>query len=148
MHPNDGRVVSNFILQALKGEPITIYGDGSQTRSFCYVDDMVEGFIRFMKSPDDFVGPVNLGNPEERTILELAEKIRDLTGSRTEIIFKPLPQDDPKQRRPDITLQKNGWAGSRRSASTMGYPGPSPTSMTCSPVSNLNNLNNSRTSHD
>ena len=106
MHPNDGRVVSNFILQALRGEPITIYGDGSQTRSFCYVDDLVDGLIRLMESPDDFVGPVNLGNPEEITILEAAEKIITLTGSRSVIIFKSLPHDDPKKRRPDITLAR------------------------------------------
>jgi UDP-glucuronate decarboxylase len=111
MHPNDGRVVSNFILQALRAEPITIYGDGSQTRSFCYVDDMVDGLIRLMESPDDFTGPVNLGNPEEITILEAAEKIIRLTGSRSEMIFRPLPEDDPMQRKPDITLakEKMGW---------------------------------------
>ena len=112
MHPNDGRVISNFVLQALRGEPITIYGDGSQTRSFCYVDDMVEGLIRLMESPDDLIGPVNLGNPEEITILEAAEKIIQLTGSRSVITFKPLPDDDPKKRKPDITLAKEklGWA--------------------------------------
>ncbi len=111
MHPNDGRVVSNFILQALKNEPITIYGDGSQTRAFCYVDDLIEGFVRFMNSPDDFVGPMNLGNPVENTILELAETIIRLTGSKSEIISKPLPMDDPKQRCPDIGLAKEklGW---------------------------------------
>jgi UDP-glucuronate decarboxylase len=149
MHPNDGRVVSNFVLQALRGEPITIYGEGSQTRSFCYVDDMVDGLIRLMESPDDFTplespaacsgdeprkrpkvlrgepprgkvedfltgltGPVNLGNPEEITILELTEKILKLTGSRSKILFKPLPPDDPQRRQPDITLarEKLGWA--------------------------------------
>jgi UDP-glucuronate decarboxylase len=112
MHPNDGRVISNFAIQALKGEPITIYGDGSQTRSFCYVDDMVDGLIRLMESPDDLTGPVNLGNPEEITILEAAEKIIQLIGSRSMIIFKPLPDDDPKKRKPDITLarEKLGWA--------------------------------------
>jgi UDP-glucuronate decarboxylase len=111
MHPNDGRVVSNFILQALKGEPITIYGDGSQTRSFCYVDDLVEGFIRLMNTPDDFTGPVNLGNPGEFTILELANKVIELTSSKSTIIHKPLPVDDPRQRRPDISLAKEklGW---------------------------------------
>ncbi len=111
MHPNDGRVVSNFIMQALKGDPITIYGDGSQTRSFCYVDDLIEAFIRFMDSPDDFIGPVNLGNPGEFTILELAEKVISLTDSRSKIIFKPLPSDDPKQRKPDIRLaeEKLKW---------------------------------------
>lgn len=106
MHPNDGRVVSNFIVQALRGEDITVYGDGSQTRSFCYVDDMIEGLVRLMKSPDDFTGPVNLGNPVEFTILELAEKVIELTGSKSRIVFKPLPADDPRQRQPDITLAK------------------------------------------
>lgn len=104
MHPNDGRVVSNFIMQALRGEPITVYGDGKQTRSFCYVDDMINGLIRLMNSADDFTGPVNLGNPGEFTILELAEQIIDLTNSKSQIIFNPLPQDDPVQRRPDIQL--------------------------------------------
>lgn len=106
MHPNDGRVVSNFIVQALKGDPITVYGDGSQTRSFCYIDDMVEALIKLMNSREDFTGPVNLGNPQEFTILELAEKVIKLTGSKSKIIFKPLPEDDPKQRRPDISLAK------------------------------------------
>lgn len=111
MHPNDGRVVSNFILQALRNEPITVYGEGAQTRSFCYVDDLIEGFIRFMASPHECCGPVNLGNPGEFTILELAEKIISMTGSSSKIEFKPLPQDDPTQRRPDITKAKNefGW---------------------------------------
>jgi len=111
MHPNDGRVVSNFIVQALKNEPITVYGDGSQTRSFCYIDDLVDGIFKMMNSPDDFTGPVNLGNPEEYRIIELAKKIIELTGSRSKIIFKPLPQDDPRRRRPDITLAraKLGW---------------------------------------
>jgi UDP-glucuronate decarboxylase len=111
MHPNDGRVVSNFIVQALRGEPVTIYGDGSQTRSFCYVDDLVEAFIRFMATGDDVTGPINLGNPGEFTILELAEKVIAATGSRSELIRKPLPADDPVQRRPDITLAKDklGW---------------------------------------
>jgi UDP-glucuronate decarboxylase len=111
MHPNDGRVVSNFILQALQGEPITIYGDGSQTRSFCYVDNLIEGFIRLMNTPDDFTGPVNLGNPGEFTILELATKVIELTGSKSKLIHKPLPIDDPRQRRPDISLAKEklGW---------------------------------------
>ncbi len=106
MNPNDGRVVSNFIVQALKGEPITIYGDGSQTRSFCYVDDLIEGFIRLMESSGDFTGPVNLGNPGEFTMIELAEKVKAITGSTSELVQKPLPQDDPKQRRPDIGLAK------------------------------------------
>lgn len=106
MHPNDGRVVSNFIVQALNNEPITIYGDGSQTRSFCFVDDLIEGFIRMMDSPDDFTGPVNLGNPGEFTIRELAEKVIDLSGSSSKITYKPLPSDDPKQRKPDIGLAR------------------------------------------
>jgi len=111
MHPNDGRVVSNFIVQALKGEAITIYGDGSQTRSFCYVDDLIEGFVRLMASPAEVTGPINLGNPGEFTILELAEAVIRLTGSRSKIIHQPLPQDDPKQRQPDITRAKTmlGW---------------------------------------
>jgi UDP-glucuronate decarboxylase len=107
MHPNDGRVVSNFILQALQDLPITIYGKGEQTRSFCYVDDLVEGLLRFMQSPDGLTGPLNLGNPEERTILELAETIIEVTGSRSEILFKPLPENDPKRRRPDISLAES-----------------------------------------
>jgi UDP-glucuronate decarboxylase len=106
MHPNDGRVVSNFIIQALKNGPITIYGEGEQTRSFCYVDDQIEAFIRFMNSDDDFTGPVNLGNPQEITIRELAKKIIKLTNSSSKLIRKPLPPDDPKQRCPDITLAK------------------------------------------
>ncbi len=104
MHPNDGRVVSNFILQALANESITIYGDGSQTRSFCYVDDLIEGLIRMMNSDNEFIGPVNLGNSTEFTMLELANTIRKLTNSKSEIIFKTLPDDDPRQRRPDISL--------------------------------------------
>jgi UDP-glucuronate decarboxylase len=106
MHPNDGRVVSNFILQALRSEPITIFGDGSQTRSFCYADDMVDGLLRMMNSPDGFVGPVNLGNPEEITILDLAERVIKMTHSRSKIVLKPLPADDPRKRKPDITLAK------------------------------------------
>ena len=106
MHPNDGRVVSNFIMQALTNKPITIYGNGSQTRSFCYVDDLIDVFIKFMGSEDKFVGPVNIGNPEEFTILELAENVIDLTNSNSKIIYKPLPSDDPMQRRPDISLAK------------------------------------------
>jgi UDP-glucuronate decarboxylase len=106
MHPNDGRVVSNFIVQALNGEDITIYGDGKQSRSFCYVDDLVEGMIRMMDSADDFTGPVNIGNTGEFTMLELAEKVIALTGSRSKIKFMPLPQDDPRQRRPDTSLAK------------------------------------------
>ena len=106
MHPNDGRVVSNFIVQALRGEDITIYGDGAQTRSFCYVDDLIEAFIRVMATPENFTGPVNIGNPEEFTILELAEKILKIIGGKSKIIFKTLPQDDPKQRQPDISLAR------------------------------------------
>ena len=111
MHPSDGRVVSNFIIQALKGEDITVYGDGSQTRSFCYVDELIDGFIRLMATPDVFTGPVNLGNPVEFTIKELAEKVIEMTGSKSKISYKPLPHDDPKQRQPDITLAKKelGW---------------------------------------
>ena len=111
MHPNDGRVVSNFIVQALQNEPITIYGDGSQTRSFCYVDDLIEAFIRLMATDDDFTGPVNTGNPGEFTIRELAEKVVAMTNSSSRLEYKPLPQDDPTQRRPDITLarEKLGW---------------------------------------
>ena len=107
MHPNDGRVVSNFIVQALKNEDITIYGDGSQTRSFCYVDDMVSAFIALMNSGDEMTGPVNLGNPDEFSILELARKVIEITGSRSSIVFLPLPADDPQQRRPDISLAKS-----------------------------------------
>lgn len=106
MHPNDGRVVSNFIMQALRGEDITIYGDGSQTRSFCYVDDLVEGLMRLMRSPSEITGPINIGNPGEFTILQLAELVLELTGSRSGIVRRPLPQDDPLQRRPDITLAR------------------------------------------
>jgi UDP-glucuronate decarboxylase len=112
MHPNDGRVVSNFIVQALRGEPITIYGDGSQTRSFCYVDDLIEGCIRLMAAPGNFPGPINLGNPGEFTIRHLAERIIALTGSRSELTFNPLPPDDPIQRQPNIDLAREmlGWA--------------------------------------
>ena len=112
MHPNDGRVVSNFIIQALQGKPLTVYGKGEQTRSFCYVDDLVEGFIRLMNNTgEDFTGPVNLGNPGEFTIMELAELVLKHTGSKSKIDFLPLPEDDPKQRRPDITVAKTtfGW---------------------------------------
>ena len=107
MHPNDGRVVSNFIVQSLKGENITIFGSGKQTRSFCYVDDLVKGLIKFMESRDDFIGPVNLGNPVEFTILELAEMILELSKSKSKLIFRPLPQDDPMQRQPVIELAKS-----------------------------------------
>ncbi|RWB93776.1 MAG: SDR family oxidoreductase [Mesorhizobium sp.] len=112
MHPHDGRVVSNFIVRALTGEPITIYGDGSQTRSFCYVDDLIDGMVRLMGSPAAFTGPVNIGNPGEFTMLELAEKVLATVGGRSKLTFLPLPEDDPKQRRPDISLAKEalGWA--------------------------------------
>jgi UDP-glucuronate decarboxylase len=113
MHPNDGRVVSNFIMQALRGEPITVYGDGSQTRSFCYVDDLIRALLTLMEDTlDDFSGPVNLGNPGEFTILELAQAVLEMTGARSEIMFKPLPGDDPVRRRPDIALAKEAlrWA--------------------------------------
>ena len=111
MHPDDGRVVSNFIVQALKNEPITIYGEGKQTRSFCYVDDLIQGLIALMQTPEDFLGPVNLGNPSEFSIHELAQEIIRLTGSRSQIAFYPLPSDDPKQRKPDISLaqEKLSW---------------------------------------
>ena len=111
MHPNDGRVVSNFIVQALNNQDITLFGDGSQTRSFCYVDDLIEGMVRLMNTGDDVTGPINVGNPGEFTIRELAEKVIELTGSKSKLVFKPLPQDDPKQRKPDITLAKQvlGW---------------------------------------
>ncbi|MBK1885445.1 UDP-glucuronic acid decarboxylase family protein [Marinobacter sp. DY40_1A1] len=114
MHPNDGRVVSNFVVQALRNEDITIYGEGQQTRSFCYSDDLIDGFVRLMNSPEELTGPVNLGNPNEFTILELAEKVIELTGSASKLIFKPLPEDDPKQRQPDISLatEKLDWAPS------------------------------------
>jgi UDP-glucuronate decarboxylase len=106
MHPNDGRVVSNFIVQALRGEDVTIYGDGSQTRSFCYADDLIEGFVRMMASKKGVAGPINMGNPGEFTMIELAQAILKQVGGQSKLVFKPLPQDDPKQRRPDITLAK------------------------------------------
>ena len=111
MHPNDGRVVSNFIVQALRGEDITIYGDGSQTRSFCYADDLIEGFVRMMATPHEITGPFNMGNPLEFTIRELAETVLKMVGGSSKLVFKPLPQDDPKQRQPDITLAREnlGW---------------------------------------
>jgi UDP-glucuronate decarboxylase len=111
MHPNDGRVVSNFIVQALRGDPITLYGNGSQTRAFCYADDLIEGWIRLMAAPDDVTGPINIGNPVETTVAELAHKIIDLTGSRSKIEHRPLPVDDPTQRCPDISRAKSllGW---------------------------------------
>ena len=111
MHPNDGRVVSNFIVQALEGQPITLYGDGSQTRSFCYVDDLIEAFVRIMATGDDVTGPINIGNPREMTVRELAEMVVKMTGARSEIVYHPLPADDPLQRKPDISLAKQtlGW---------------------------------------
>jgi UDP-glucuronate decarboxylase len=111
MHPHDGRVVSNFIVQALRGEPITMFGDGSQTRSFCYADDLIAGFLAMMETGDDVTGPINLGNPGEFTMLELAEQVIALTGSKSKVVHHPLPQDDPKQRRPDITKAREtlGW---------------------------------------
>jgi UDP-glucuronate decarboxylase len=127
MHPNDGRVVSNFIVQALKGEPITIYGDGAQTRSFCYVDDLIDGFVRFMASGEDLPGPLNLGNPAEFTIRELAETVLSITGSGSKLAFLPLPADDPRQRQPDISLARErlGWqpavALEQGLASTVAY---------------------------
>lgn len=114
MHPNDGRVVSNFIVQALKGEDITIFGDGLQTRSFCYVDDLIDGIVRMMDSDNGFTGPINLGNPGEFTMIELAEQILRLTGSRSKLAFKPLPEDDPRQRQPDITLAREALDWSPR----------------------------------
>jgi UDP-glucuronate decarboxylase len=111
MHPNDGRVVSNFIVQALKGEPITVYGEGKQSRSFCYVDDLVDACVKLMATPDEFTGPINIGNPNEFTILELAQKVIALTKSKSKIVFQPLPSDDPIQRQPNISLAQDrlGW---------------------------------------
>lgn len=111
MHPNDGRVVSNFIVQALKGDPITLYGDGTQTRSFCYVDDLIDGMLLMMDSPKEIIGPINLGNPGEVTMMELADKIMSITRSKSRLIFQPLPEDDPQRRQPDISMasQKLGW---------------------------------------
>ena len=111
MHPGDGRVVSNFIVQALKNEPITIYGEGNQTRSFCYVDDLIEAFIKLMATDDNITGPINLGNPNEFTIIELAKTVIEMTNSKSDLKLLPLPSDDPKQRQPDISLAKNtlGW---------------------------------------
>jgi UDP-glucuronate decarboxylase len=106
MHPNDGRVVSNFVMQALRGQDITVYGNGKQTRSFCYVDDLVAALVRLMATPDDFTGPINLGNPAEFTILHLAQQVIDMTGSRSSLVYRPLPSDDPVQRQPDIALAR------------------------------------------
>jgi UDP-glucuronate decarboxylase len=107
MHPNDGRVVSNFMMQALAGEPITVYGDGSQTRSFCYVDDMVDAFVRLMSTPEDVTGPINLGNPHELSMLEIARRIVELAGSSSTVVFTPLPVDDPNHRQPDIACARS-----------------------------------------
>ena len=131
MHPNDGRVVSNFIFQALRGEPITVFGDGLQTRSFCYVDDLLDGLIRVMNTPDSFTGPMNLGNPSEFTILELAELILKHTGSKSEIRYAPLPQDDPLQRQPAISLAKKVKFGNQKCLWRKVFAIPSTTSMTC-----------------
>ena len=122
MHPNDGRVVSNFIVQALTGQPITIYGDGSQTRSFCYVDDLIEGMVRLMNTGDDVQGPVNIGNSDEFTMLQLAQEVIRLTGSHSEIVYRPLPSDDPKQRQPDTALAKEilAWQASTPLAEGLG----------------------------
>jgi len=106
MHPKDGRVVSNFIVQALQGDPLTIYGDGSQTRSFCYVQDLIDVLVRLMDSDDDIIGPINIGNPEEYTMKELAEKVIEMTGSKSELIFEALPSDDPTKRQPDISIAR------------------------------------------
>jgi UDP-glucuronate decarboxylase len=114
MHPDDGRVISNFIIQALQNKDITIYGDGSQTRSFCYIDDLVEGIMILMKTPFEFTGPVNLGNPIEKTILQITNMIKDFTASTSPIVYKSLPQDDPLRRCPDITLAKKSLIGNRR----------------------------------
>ncbi|MBZ9844605.1 UDP-glucuronic acid decarboxylase family protein [Mesorhizobium sp. CA5] len=124
MHPSDGRVVSNFIVQALQNDPITIYGDGSHTRSFCYVDDLVDAMVRMMATPDDFVGPLNVGNPTEVTILELAELVLSLVGGKSKIEFKPLPQDDPRQRQPDIGLARSTLDWSPRVALEDGLGEP------------------------
>ena len=128
MHPNDGRVVSNFIVQALKGEEITVYGEGKQTRSFCYVDDLVGGLMRLMGTPDEFTGPVNIGNPKEFTILELAQQVIALTGSKSAVVFKPLPSDDPVQRQPTSPWPKRCWTGRRQCRWNRAWCAPSTTS--------------------
>ena len=133
MHPNDGRVVSNFIVQALRNEPITLYGDGTQTRAFCYVDDLIEGFVRMMAAPDDITGPINLGNPVETSVAELAELIIELTGSRSKIEHRPLPVDDPVQRCPDISQAKALLDWQPRTAAAAGpRSARSPISTNCS----------------
>jgi UDP-glucuronate decarboxylase len=122
MHPNDGRVVSNFIVQALCGEPLTIYGNGEQTRSFCYVDDLIDGFMRLMESPDSVTGPINLGNPAEFTVGELARLVLELTGSKSALRHLPLPQDDPVRRQPDITLARQTLDWEPRTSLAEGLP--------------------------
>jgi UDP-glucuronate decarboxylase len=122
MHPNDGRVVSNFIVQALCGDPLTIYGDGEQTRSFCYVDDLIDGFLRLMETPDAVTGPINLGNPGEFTVAELAHQVLELTGSKSQIRHLPLPQDDPVRRQPDITLARKTLDWEPRTPLSEGLP--------------------------
>jgi UDP-glucuronate decarboxylase len=122
MHEDDGRVVSNFIVQALSDRPITLYGDGQQTRSFCYVDDLIDGLFRLMNSPDDFTGPVNIGNPGEFTIRQLAEKVIKLTDSRSQLTFEPLPSDDPRQRQPDIALAKKVLSWEPTTSLDQGLP--------------------------
>jgi len=123
MHPNDGRVVSNFVVQALLGRDLTVFGDGSQTRSFCYVDDLIDGFVRLMNSPHELTGPINLGNPTEFTILQLASLVKELTGSRSRIAHQPRPQDDPRQRRPDISKATKllGWSPHTPLAKGLGH---------------------------
>jgi UDP-glucuronate decarboxylase len=122
MHPNDGRVISNLIVQALRGETLNIYGEGTQTRSFCYVDDMVEGLVLLMKTANDVTGPINLGNPDECSILELAQRILEITGSKSKLVFSPLPQDDPQRRRPDITLARDILKWNPKVSLEMGLP--------------------------
>ena len=128
MHPDDGRVVSNFIVQALRGDDITLYGDGLQTRSFCYVDDLIRAFVAFMETPEAVTGPINLGNPNEFTIKQLAEMVLDLTGSKSQLVYRPLPSDDPMQRQPDISRRAKCWAGSPRCNSRKVLRKRSPTS--------------------
>jgi UDP-glucuronate decarboxylase len=122
MHPNDGRVISNLIVQALRGETLNIYGEGTQTRSFCYVDDMVEGLVLLMKTANDVTGPINLGNPDECSILELAQRILEITGSKSKLVFSPLPQDDPQRRRPDITLARDVLKWNPKVSLEVGLP--------------------------
>ena len=131
MHPNDGRVVSNFIVQALRNEPITLYGDGTQTRAFCYVDDLISGFLALMAAPDTVTGPVNLGNPVETSVAELAELVIALTGSHSEIVYRPLPVDDPVQRCPDITQAQSVLGWQPRTALKTGSPARSRILINC-----------------